>query len=127
MTKTQLWIGRIMSGVAVLFLAFDSITKIMRVKSVTDAMAAMGLNPNLALPIGITLLVCLLLYMMPRTAFFGALLLTAYLGGAVATNVIIAAPAYNLIFPVITAVFVWGGLYVTSAHVRALVGKRINA
>ena len=127
MTKTQLWIGRIMSIAAILFLAFDSITKTFRVKSVVDTMVAMGLSASIVQPIGIALLVSLILYVIPRTAFFGALLITVYLGGAVATNVILGTPLFNLIFPVLIAIFIWAGLYVTSPHLRALVCRKINA
>lgn len=115
-----------MCTLALLFLAFDSITKILRLPMVTEPMQQLGQDPSLALPIGIVLLVCMILFVMPRTAFLGALLLTAYLGGAVATNVFYHQPVLVNIMPILIAVFLWSGLYVTNAHLRALVHGRIN-
>ena len=116
-----------MCGLAVLFIIFDSVTKILRLPMVIEPMSKLGQDTALAMPIGIILLVSLFIFMIPRTAFFGALLLTAYFGGAVATNLFYHQPVLVNIMPILMAVFIWSGLYVTNAHLRALVHGRINA
>jgi hypothetical protein len=127
MSNKAIWVGRIMGGIATLFLTFDSITHLLKLSFVTKAMADMGLDPNLAFTIGAILFVSLVLYVIPRTAFFGALLLTAYLGGAVATNLLFGLPFFNILFAMIIGVFVWAGLYVTNPCLRTLVKEKINA
>ena len=116
-----------MSVLAILFLAYDSISHILMTSAVVEGMKASGFDPNLNLPIGVILLVCILLYVIPRTAFIGALLLTAYLGGAVAVNVLTKTPFTFVLMAMVVAVFIWAGLYVKSAHLRALVLHKVNA
>lgn len=81
------WAGWVVSGLVILFLVFDGATKVLRVAPVLEACARLGITPNVAVGIGAVLLACTALYAVPRTAALGALLLTAYLGGAVATHV----------------------------------------
>jgi hypothetical protein len=90
-SKTSLWAGRIISGLAVIFLLFDAITKLMRVPQVLEATARLGFPVSALNIIAVTLLVCAIIYAIPRTSILGAVLLTGYLGGAVATQLRAAA------------------------------------
>jgi hypothetical protein len=117
----MLWTGRILTALAALFLLFDGVTHVMQIAPVTEAMNQLGYPVNQALTIGIIQLICLLLYLVPPTSLFGAILLTAYLGGAVAANLRIDAPLFsNILFPVYVGLFIWGGLYLRDERLRAL-------
>jgi ABC-type transport system involved in cytochrome c biogenesis permease component len=125
MNMKRLWTGRIMSGVAVLFLLFDSITKLMRVDAVMKAAANIGYPASTMVPIGLILLVCVVVYLIPRTAVLGAVLLTGYLGGAVATHVRVGDPLMShVLFPIYFGVLIWGGLYLRDLRVHALIARR---
>ena len=76
--------------------------------------------------IGLVLLVCTILYLIPRTAILGAILLTGYLGGAVATHVRVSAGWFNILFPVVFGCIVWGGLWLRDAEVARLLPVRSN-
>ena len=120
-SKKMLWTGRILSGVAIVFLLFDSITKILKVDAVVKASAQFGYPVSLLTAIGIILLVCLVVYVIPRTSILGALLLTGYLGGAVEANLRIGTPLFsNALFPIYFAVVVWGGLFLREKRVREI-------
>ena len=123
-SKGRLWAGRIISALVVLFLLFDSITKIMKVKAVLDASAQLGYPVSTIAGIGITLLVCTAFYVIPQTAVLGAILLTGYLGGAVATSVRVAGPPFNTLFPIVFAVFVWAGIFLRERRLAALMPLR---
>ncbi len=113
--------GYVLSGVAVLFLLFDTVTKLAGIQAVSDSMTQLGYPVGFATTIGVIELLCLFPYLVPRTAIVGAILLTGYLGGAVATHVRIGSPlASHTLFPIYVAVLVWGGLYLRDARVRAL-------
>jgi hypothetical protein len=100
-----------LSGLAVLFFVLDGVMKVLQLPPSIDAtVGQLGYPQSAVMGIGITLLVCTLLYVIPRTSGLGAILLTAYLGGAVASNVRIGAPLFNVMFPIIFAAFVWAGL-----------------
>ena len=117
----RLWAGRIMSALAVLFLTFDVVIHIMKPAPVIKGFTDLGWSPSLAIPLGIIELVCLVLYLIPRTSVLGAILLTGYLGGAVATNLRVGAPLFsNTLFPIYVAVFLWGGLYLRDNALRAV-------
>jgi hypothetical protein len=121
-SRARVWTGRILTAISVVFLFFDSVTKLMLVKPVVDAMPALGYPVSLARPIGIILLACLIVYLIPQTRVLGAVLVTGFLGGAVATNVRIGNPLFTHdLFPVYVAVMLWGGLYLRNARVRALI------
>lgn len=126
-SKKRLWAGRIMSGIVVLFLIVDGVTKLMRVAPVVKGMQKLGYPVPLAPAIGAILLICVMLYVIPRTAPFGAILLTGYLGGAVASQLRIEMPllGYTL-FPIYVAVLAWGGLYPRDSRVRALFATRAS-
>jgi len=120
-SKKRLWTGRILSGIVVLFLLFDSITKLITIKPVVDGMRQLGYPVPLAPVIGAILLICVVLYVIPRTAPLGAILLTGYLGGAVASQLRLEMPllGYTL-FPIYVAALAWGGLYLRDSRVRTL-------
>ena len=120
-SKRRLWTSRIISGIVVLFLLFDSVTKLMTIKPVVDGMRQLGYPLPLAPVIGSILLVCVVLYVIPRTAPVGAILLTGYLGGAVASQLRIGMPllTYTLA-PIYVAVLAWGALYLRDSRVRGL-------
>ena len=124
-SKKRLWAGRIMSGVAVLFLLFDSSTKLLRVEAVMKAAAQIGYPPSTMPAIGLILLVSVVFYLIPRTAVLGAVLLTGYLGGAIATHVRVGDPLLShTLFPIYFAVLIWGGLYLRDWRVHALIARR---
>ena len=103
-------VGAGLTGLVALFLAFDGITKVIRVAPVMEACKKMGISPNMAVGIGILLLVCTVIHVIPRTAVLGAILLTGYLGGAVATHVVQRSGAFPTAFAMGFGVLVWAGL-----------------
>lgn len=120
-SKKALWTGRILSAIAVLMLGFSGVVKLMKPDAVLQEFNRLGYPEGLVIGIGILELSCTLVYAIPRTAVFGAILLTAYLGGATATHVRIIDPFYN---PVIVGVLVWVGLYLREPRLRDLVPLR---
>ena len=120
-SKKKIWAGRIISALVVLFLLFDGITKLMKVTPVLQACARLGYRESLVVPIGILLLACTAVYVIPSTSVLGAILLTAYLGGATATHVRAGEPFY---FPVLFGVLVWAGLFLREDRLRGLVPLR---
>jgi hypothetical protein len=115
-------VGRVLTVLLVLFLLFDSITKLMRLPAVVTATVQMGFPASTVPIIGGTLLVCLALYVIPRTAVLGAVLLTGYLGGAVCSQLRIEAPLFSTtLAAVYVGVVVWGALYLRSEALRRLV------
>ena len=111
--------------IAALFLAFDTILKLLRLDAAVVGTTSLGYPAESVLWIGLIELVCLVAYLVRRTAVLGGLLMTGYLGGAVATHLRISSPLLtHTLFPVYVALFVWGGLYLRDARVRALVPFR---
>ncbi|MDI9949106.1 MULTISPECIES: DoxX family protein [unclassified Rhodococcus (in: high G+C Gram-positive bacteria)] len=124
-TKKARIAGLVVSALVVLFLLFDSLIHIANTQMVREAMAELGFAENLNRVIGIVLLVCLILYIVPATAILGAVLLTGYLGGAVATNMLTEQPVVSTtLFPIYVGIFVWGGLYLRDARVRSIMPVR---
>jgi len=121
MSKKTLWAGRILSALPALFLLVDAIMKLVKPAPVVTATVALGYPESVIRPLGIVLLICTVLYLIPRTAVLGAILLTGYLGGAVATHVRIGSGAFPLVFPVILGTLLWGGLYLRDEWLRSLV------
>jgi hypothetical protein len=114
--------GQVISGVTVLFLLFDSVIHIAGIASVAESLRDLGFPVGAALGIGLLELACLALYVVPRTSILGAILLTGYLGGAVAAHVRIGSPVFStLLFPVYVGVLLWAGLYLRDSRVRSLV------
>jgi DoxX-like family len=123
-SKGRLWTGRIISAVVVLFLLFDSITKVMKVRAVIEASAQLGYPANTIFAIGIILLVCTVFHMIPQTAVLGAILLTGYLGGAVAANLRIGSAMFNTFFPIVFAALAWTGIFLRESRLGALIPFR---
>jgi len=120
-SQRTLWAGRVLSAVPALFLLVDAIMKLVKPPPVVEATVKLGYPESVILPLGIVLLVCTVLYLIPRTAVLGAILLTAYLGGAVATHVRVSDGAFPVVFPVIIGTLLWGGLYLRNERLRSLV------
>lgn len=121
----RLWAGRILTALTVLFLLFDSVIKLMKIAPVVESFAGLGYPAVLAVPIGIVELLCVLVYVMPRSCVLGAILLTGYLGGATATKVRLEDPWF--LFAVGVGVLVWGGLFLRDDRLRALIPLRRQA
>jgi hypothetical protein len=121
-SKGRLWTGRILTGIAVLFLLFDSIIHILKPAPVVEGFAKLGFPLSTSVTLGVIELACIILYLIPRTAVFGAILLTGYLGGAIATQLRVGAPLFsNTLFPIYVALLIWGGLYLRNERVRTLI------
>lgn len=119
-----LWAGRIASALPVLFLTFDGAIKLANIQPVVDASVLLGLPVGLAPGLGALLLACLALYVTPRTSALGAVLLTGYLGGALAIQLRVAAPLFSLALPVMLGALLWAGLLLRDERVRGLVVAR---
>ena len=120
-SKGALWGGRIMSWLPALFLLVDGIMKLFKPAVVVEATVKLGYAEGVIVPLGIVLTVCTILYLIPRTAVLGAILLTGYLGGAVATHVRAGEGLFSISFPIIFGVLLWGGLYLRDNRVRSLI------
>ena len=120
MQKT-VWAGRIVSAFAVLFLVLDGVTHLMKPAPVAEAFQRLEFPLSLSVELGIIELACVVVYAIPRTSILGAILLTGYLGGAVATHLRVRDPFFDTIFPILIGALVWGGLYLRDARLRALV------
>jgi hypothetical protein len=123
-SKGSRWAGSIVSAVVVLFMVFDGVTKVMKAQQVMEATARIGFPESTIVGIGAALLVCTALYVIPQTSVLGAILLTAYLGGATAANVRVGSPVFNTSFPIIFGVLVWLGLFLRESRLRALIPLR---
>jgi hypothetical protein len=129
-SSKALWTGRILSGLVVLFLLVDAGFKLIKPlpAPAVQAFGQLGYPVGLAAGIGILLLACVALYAIPRTSVLGAILLTGYLGGAVASHVRVGDPWFShALFPVYIGLLAWGGLYLRDERVRALIPLRQRA
>ncbi|MGA7613713.1 MAG: DoxX family protein [Thermoanaerobaculia bacterium] len=125
LSRSAVWVGRVLSTIATLFLLFDCTIKILRMPAAVEGTVKVGYPAGVVAPIGFILLACLVVYVIPRTAPLGAVLLTGYLGGAVATNVRVGAPMLTFVLaPVYVAVLIWGGLWLRDARVRNILASR---
>jgi hypothetical protein len=119
-SKRALWTGRALSTLIALLLGFDALMKLLRIAPVMKASMQLGYSANAVFGIGVVLAACVALYALPRTAFLGALLLTGYLGGAIATHVRAGDPLWtHVLCPVYVAAVVWGGLVLRDVRLRA--------
>lgn len=125
--KKQLWSGRIMSALPALFLLVDGVMKLVKPAPVVEATVRLGYPESVIFGLGIVLLACTIIYLVPRTSVLGAILLTGYLGGAVATQVRAGDGLFPIFFPVILGVLVWGGLFLRDDRLRALLPWRTSA
>jgi DoxX-like family len=121
-TKKWLWTGRIISALSGAFMVFDGVIHIARIAPVIQAFQQNGYSLNIIVPLAVIELICAILYLIPRTSVIGALLLTAYLGGAVDYNVRAGNPFFaGAFFPIVVCVLLWAGLYLRNPRVRAVV------
>jgi hypothetical protein len=120
-SRKAVWAGRVVSGLAVLFLGFDTVLKLINPPFVVEASAKLGYGAGTLPVIGWIALACLVVYLIPRTAVLGAVLWTGYLGGAVATHLRVGDPLFShILFPTYVAALLWGGLWLRDRRVRAL-------
>jgi hypothetical protein len=112
----------------VLFLLFDSLIKVLQLAPAMEGTTKIGYPASVVFGIGVLQLVCVLAYLIPNTSILGAVLLTGYLGGAIASHVRIGSPLFShILFPVYVAVLIWGGLYLRDGRLRgflSLAGRR---
>lgn len=119
-STTCRWIGRVLTALMVLFLFFDGITKVLQIPSVLKASAQLGFSASVTLGLGVVMLVCLAIHLIPQTAPLGGVLLTGYLGGVVATHVRLGSPVFSVVFPILIGALLWLGLYLRDARLRIL-------
>jgi hypothetical protein len=123
-SKARLWTGRVLGTLPALFLLFDAAMKLMKPTFVVDATVKLGYSESVIVPLGVVLLVCTVVYLVPRTAALGAILLTGYLGGAVATHVRAGEGPFEILFPVLFGALLWGGLTLRDPRLSALLPWR---
>jgi hypothetical protein len=119
-SKTRLWIGRILTVLLALFLLVDGGMKLFKPPVVVETTIKLGYPESTIVAIGVTLLACTFLYLLPSTSILGAVLLTGYLGGAVATQVRVSAGAFNILFPVFLASLLWAGVWLRDRRLEWL-------
>jgi len=120
--KASLWTGRIMSAIPVLLMLFSGVVKLLKPAPVVQGFAKFGYPESLIVVLGIIEILCVFVYLIPRTSILGAILMTGYLGGATATNVRVSDP--SSVITVLLGVFVWGGLYLRDVQLRDLIPFR---
>lgn len=128
-SRAMLWTGRFFTTIVVLFLIMDTVIKLVPIPEVNASLRELGYPPTdqFARFLGILLLICTVLYVWPRTALLGAVLLTGYLGGAIATHVRVGHPLFtHTFFGVYLGFLIWGGLFLRDADIRALFPFRRN-
>jgi hypothetical protein len=118
------WAGGIISALAVLFLLVDGVIKTLQLAPAVEASALLGYPERLTLGIGLLELACLAVYVTPRASVLGAIVLTGYLGGAVATHVRVGSEPFSVVFPIVVGGLLWGGLALRDARLRALMRMR---
>lgn len=120
-SKGRLWAGRISGGLPALLLLVDAIMKFVKPAPVVETTVKLGYPESLIVGLGAILLVSTVLYLVPKTAVLGAILLTGYLGGAVATHVRVGGGWFPILFPVIFGVLLWGGLWLRDERLQNLI------
>lgn len=115
--------GRVLSGLAAAFMLFDLSGKLFTVSQTVEATVGLGYTADVLVPLGIVQLIILALYLIPRTALIGAVLMTGYLGGAVASHVRAHGSLFEITFPILFAALLWGGLYLRDTRVRQMLAK----
>lgn len=123
-SNSSLWAGRVLGGLCALFLVFDGAMKLVKPAFVVDATVNLGYGENTIVPLGAVLVVCTILYLIPSTTVLGAILLTGYLGGAVATHVRAGEGLFSIIFPIIFGILLWLSLFLLDSRLRALIPLR---
>jgi|SRR5690349_2368330 len=117
-SSKAVWIGRVLTGLIVIFMIFDAGVKLLKLPAAVEGTVRLGYPAEQIVPLGVVVLVCVALYAIPRTAVLGAILLTGYLGGATATQARVNSGLFVL--PVLFGMVVWAGLYFRDARLRAL-------
>ncbi|MGB7135821.1 MAG: DoxX family protein [Acidobacteriaceae bacterium] len=126
-SSAQLWTGRIISGLIAAFMLLDAAMKFAKPVQVAEAFVRTGWPLELSVPLGSILVACLALYLIPRTAILGAILLTGYLGGAVATNLRLENPLFShTLFPVYFGILLWGALWLRDSRLRTIIPLRMS-
>jgi len=125
-SKKGLWAGRILSGLLALFLLLDGGMKVAKPAFVVEATMRLGFSESAIVPIGLVLIICTILYLIPVTAVLGAILLTGYLGGAVATHVRVGEELFPIFFASTFGVLLWLGLFLQDTRLRTLIPLRSN-
>jgi hypothetical protein len=126
-SNAALWIGRVMSGLVIAFMLLDGAVKLVPLDVVVTTSEQMGIPGSLARTLGILGLISTLLYAIPRTSIIGAILLTGYLGGAIASHLRLGDPIFtHTLFGLYLGLLVWGGLYLRDDRLRALIPLRAN-
>ncbi|XEC96393.1 DoxX family protein [Paenibacillus tarimensis] len=121
-SKSRLWTARIMSGLVILFMLFDSISKFLKPAMVVEGTLELGYSEHHILTIGVLGLISTILYAIPRTSVLGAVLLTAYFGGAIAIHLRMDNPLFShTLSPVYIAVLAWGGIWLRNEKLRKLI------
>jgi len=124
-SSAALWIGRVMSGLVIAFMLLDGAMKLVPLDVVITTSEQMGIPGNLARTLGILGLICTVLYAIPRTSIIGAILLTGYLGGAIASHLRLGDPIFtHTLFGLYLGLLAWGGLYLRDDRLRALIPLR---
>ena len=123
-SKGMVWAGRVISTLPALFLLVDGVMKLMKPAVVVEATVQLGFAKGVITGLGIVLLTCTILYLIPRTSVLGAILVTGYLGGAVATHVRVEDGLFPTFFPIILSVLLWAGLVLRDAQLRAFLPLR---
>jgi hypothetical protein len=120
-SRVTLWASRIMSALPALFLLVDGAMKLWKPELVVKATVELGYPESVILGLGMVVLACTILYLIPKTAVLGAILLTGYLGGAVATQVRVGAGLFSIVFPIILGALLWGGLFFRVDRLRTII------
>lgn len=124
-SKGKRWAGYILSGLPTLLLLMDAVAKFVKPEAVITGTVELGYNESVIIPLGIILLFSTLLYIVPKTSVLGAILLTGYLGGAVATHVRVGSPLFShILFPVYLGIMLWLGLYFRESRLKELLPFR---
>jgi hypothetical protein len=120
-SKGRLWTARIMGAIFILFMLFDSVSKLFKPAVAVEGTVQLGFAEHHLVPLGVIGLICTILYVIPRTSVLGAVLLTGYFGGAMATHLRLDNPLFGyILFPVYLAVLMWGALWLKDERVRRL-------
>jgi hypothetical protein len=116
----RIWTGRVLSVLSILFLLFDAVGKLLMPAFVVDAFQRLGFPVSLGPGLGVVMIACIAFYAVPRTAVFGAALVTGFLGGAVAIQLRAGSPLFETVFPVILGVLVWAGILLRECRLREI-------
>lgn len=123
-SRVKIQAGYVLTTLIALFMVFDAVIHILKPAPVVEAFAKLGYSLSVSAWLGVLVLCCVALYVFPRTAVLGAILLTGYFGGAVATHVRVGNPLFECIFPVLFGVVVWAGIYLRDPRVGELIPIR---